>query len=68
MNLKQKIINKAIETEKYKILRLFSKDATDALGHILSRCGVQFIRKQDTFEIQLNEQEDIIITVKKKTR
>ena len=68
MSLKQKILNKAIEVEKNKILRLFLRDPIDALGHILSRCGVHFTRAHDTFEIELNDKEVIIITVKKKAK
>ena len=68
MNLKKKIIDKAFEAEKNKILRLFNKDPIDALGHLLSRCGVQFKRNYNEFEIKLNEYDAIIISVKKKTK
>jgi hypothetical protein len=67
MKLRQKIINKAIAAEKNKILQHFVRDPAGALGHLLMRCGIQFKRSNDEFEIELSSNDNIIISVKKKT-
>ena len=54
MSLKQRIIDKAIEAEKKKILQQLEKDPGEAFAIILSRCGIQFEKDGDGFLIPLS--------------
>ena len=68
MSLKQRIINKAIEVERVKILQQFAQDPVNALADLLSRCGIQFSKKGSIFEIEISHQEQVIISVQKKVK
>tara|TARA_Y100001970_G_C14169175_1_gene823121 strand:- start:1459 stop:1665 length:207 start_codon:yes stop_codon:yes gene_type:complete len=68
MKIAQKLLNKAIESERTKIIHAFAADPLSALEQLLVRCGVKFQRTDDSFVICTNSTEDVIITVKKQTK
>ena len=67
MSLKQRIIDKAIEAERSKIIKAFATDPVQALAHLLSRCGITYKKNNDGFVVPLNHNDEVVITVKKRS-
>jgi len=65
MSFKEKIIQKVLKDEKEKFLARLIQDPSESLRIVLAQYDIQFEKKGDQFKIPINQEEEIIITVKK---
>ena len=64
----KRILRKAINDEKQRVLFELSKDPVGCMAKLLNDCGLEFDREDNVIKVRTNDEEYIVLSIEKESQ
>ena len=64
----KRILRKAIDDEKQRILSELSRDPVECMAKLLNDCGLEFDRDNNVIKVRTNDGEYIVLSIEKESQ